>query len=139
MKETVLSAKTSGTARKRFEVIVEVIKKKHPKNFFRFFFTPCFFYFLGTCSVFAERVTYNYIHIYMDTNTDHYPACLHTRVTKNTAMAGFFTPYPDNTLYIYKRQLQLIDSIRVFKHPLLLLLFFVVVFQLTKHTAMAAF
>ena len=55
MKETVLSAKTSGTARKRFEVIVEVIKKNPPP---KFFFTPCFFYFLGTCSVFAERVTY---------------------------------------------------------------------------------
>ena len=53
----VLSAKTSGTARKRFEVIVEVIKKILPKKFFFFFFTPRFFYFLGTCSVFAERVT----------------------------------------------------------------------------------
>ena len=58
MKETVLSAKTSGTATKRFEVIVEVIKKKTQKYFFCFFFTPCFIYFLGTCSVFAERVTY---------------------------------------------------------------------------------
>ena len=38
MKETVLSAKTSGTARKRFEVIVEVIQKNPPKkNFFVFF------------------------------------------------------------------------------------------------------
>ena len=42
MKETVLSAKTSGTARKRFEVIVEVIKK-NPPPFFFFFFTLCFF------------------------------------------------------------------------------------------------
>ena len=58
MKETVLSAKTSGTARKRFEVIVEVIKKNPPPKFFFVFFMPCFFYFLGTCSVFAERVTY---------------------------------------------------------------------------------
>ena len=41
MKETVLSAKTSGTARKRFEVIVEVIKKNPPLCFFlrRAFFT----------------------------------------------------------------------------------------------------
>ena len=60
MKETVLSAKTSGTARKRFEVIVEVTKKKSPPIFFFFFFPPCFFYFLGTCSVFAERVTYKH-------------------------------------------------------------------------------
>ena len=59
MKETVLSAKTSGTARKRFEVIVEVIKKNPPQKFFLFFFTPCFFYFLGTCSVFAERVIFS--------------------------------------------------------------------------------
>ena len=58
MKETVLSAKTSGTARKRLEVTVEVIKKNPPPKFFFVFFTPCFFYFLGTCSVFAERVTY---------------------------------------------------------------------------------
>ena len=59
MKETVLSAKTSGTATKRFEVIVEVIKKIPPpqKNFL-FFLRRAFFYFLGTCSVFAERVTY---------------------------------------------------------------------------------
>ena len=44
MKETVLSAKTSGTARKRFEVIVEVIKKKSPpkKNFFFFFYAVLF-------------------------------------------------------------------------------------------------
>ena len=67
MKETVLSAKTSGTARKRFEVIVEVIKKNPPQNFFVVFFTPCFLYFLGTCSVFAERVTYVDIinHVYI--------------------------------------------------------------------------
>ena len=58
MKETVLSAKTSGTATKGFEVIVQVIKKKNQKIFFGFFFTPCFIYFLGTCSVFVERVTY---------------------------------------------------------------------------------
>ena len=32
MKETVLSAKTSGTARKRFAVIVEVIKKNSPQK-----------------------------------------------------------------------------------------------------------
>ena len=38
MKETVLSAKTSGTATKRFEVIVEVIKIKKTQNFFFFFF-----------------------------------------------------------------------------------------------------
>ena len=61
MKETVLSAKTSGTARKRFEVIVEVIKKNPPpKNFF-VFLRRAFFYFLGTCSVFAERVTYKFL------------------------------------------------------------------------------
>ena len=60
MKETVLSAKTSGTATKRFEVIVEVIKKTTKKCFFNFFFTLCFIYFLGTCSDFAERVTFVY-------------------------------------------------------------------------------
>ena len=38
MKETVLSAKTSGTATKRFEVIVEVLIKKNPKIFFYFLF-----------------------------------------------------------------------------------------------------
>ena len=43
MKESVLSAKTSGTARKRFEVIVEVIKKNPPPPIFFVFFTPCFF------------------------------------------------------------------------------------------------
>ena len=43
MKETVLSAKTSGTARKRFEVIVEVIKKNPPPNFFFFFFHAALF------------------------------------------------------------------------------------------------
>ena len=32
MKQTVLSAKTLGTATKRFEVIVEVIKKIPPKK-----------------------------------------------------------------------------------------------------------
>ena len=59
MKETVLSAKTSGTARKRFEVIVEVIKlKKTPKNFFCFFLRRAFFTFSEICSVFAERVTF---------------------------------------------------------------------------------
>ena len=58
MKETVLSTKTSGTATKRFEVIVEVIKKIPPQKMFFVFFTPCFFYFLGTCSVFTEQVTY---------------------------------------------------------------------------------
>ena len=36
MKETVLSAKTSGTARKKFEVIVKVIKKIPPQIFFVF-------------------------------------------------------------------------------------------------------
>ena len=45
MKETVLSAKTSGTARKRFEVIVEVIKKNPPLNFFFFFLRRVFFTF----------------------------------------------------------------------------------------------
>ena len=45
MKETVLSAKTSGTARKRFEVIVEVIKKNSPKKFFLFFLRRAFFTF----------------------------------------------------------------------------------------------
>ena len=44
MKETVLSAKTSGTARKRFEVIVEVIKKNPPPKFFFFFFLCCAFF-----------------------------------------------------------------------------------------------
>ena len=64
MKETVRSAKTSGTARKRFEVIVEVIKKNPPqKNFFFFFYAVLFLNFLGTCSVFAERVTYLYIDV----------------------------------------------------------------------------
>ena len=43
MKETVLSAKTSGTARKRFEVIVKVIKKNPPPNFFLFFLRRAFF------------------------------------------------------------------------------------------------
>ena len=42
MKETVLSAKTSGTATKRFEVIVEVIKKIPPKKFFCFFYAMLF-------------------------------------------------------------------------------------------------
>ena len=60
MKETVLSAKTSGTATKGFEVIVEVIKKTTKKNVC-LFFSPCFIYYLGTCSVFAERVTYIFI------------------------------------------------------------------------------
>ena len=41
MKETVLSTKTSGTARKRFEVIVEVINP--PPNFFFFFFYAVLF------------------------------------------------------------------------------------------------
>ena len=46
MKETVLSAKTSGTARKRFEVIVEVIKKNPPpKHFFCFFYAVLFLTF----------------------------------------------------------------------------------------------
>ena len=44
MKETVLSAKTSGTARKRFEVIVEVIKKNPPQKQF-FFLRRAFFTF----------------------------------------------------------------------------------------------
>ena len=43
MKETVLSAKNSGTARKRFEVIVEVIKKNPPQNFFIVFFYAMLF------------------------------------------------------------------------------------------------
>ena len=45
MKETVVSAKTSGTARKRFEVIVEVIKKNPPPIFFCFFLRRAFFTF----------------------------------------------------------------------------------------------
>ena len=40
MKETVPSAKTSGTARKRFEVIVEVINP--PPIFFFFFYAVLF-------------------------------------------------------------------------------------------------
>ena len=54
MKQTVLSAKTLGTATKRFEVIVEVIKKIPPKKIFFFVYTVLF-YFLGTCSVSAMR------------------------------------------------------------------------------------
>ena len=45
MKETVLSAKTSGTATKRFEVIVEVIKKIPPQNFFLLFLRRAFITF----------------------------------------------------------------------------------------------
>ena len=47
MKESVLSAKTSGTARKRFEVIVEVIKKNPPPppHFFCFFYAVFFLTF----------------------------------------------------------------------------------------------
>ena len=43
MKETVLSAKTSGTARKRFEIIVKVIKKNPPPPKFFFFFYAVLF------------------------------------------------------------------------------------------------
>ena len=43
MKETVLSAKTSGTARKRFEVIVEVIKKNPPPQIFFVFYYAVLF------------------------------------------------------------------------------------------------
>ena len=60
MKETVISAKTSGTARKRFEVIVEVIKKNPPPKFLF-----CFFYavlFLLSRNLFGFRGAG---HIYM--------------------------------------------------------------------------
>ena len=58
MKEIVLSAKTSGTARKRFEVIVEVIKKNPPPIFFKFFFYTMLFLLSPNLFGFRERVTY---------------------------------------------------------------------------------
>ena len=68
MNETVLSAKTSGTATKRFEVIVEVIKKK-TQNFFIFLFFYAVLYLLSrTCSVFAERVTFYCLFLFMITH-----------------------------------------------------------------------
>ena len=93
MKETVLSAKTSGTATKRFEVIVEVIKKNPPPKIVFVFFTQCFFYFLGTCSVFAERVTHIYIYIYISRKISiEHPSVGLASLAKSLYMTSFATP-----------------------------------------------
>ena len=48
-----------GNSKKKVWSYCRSNKKKSPPKFFFVIFMPCFFYFLGTCSVFAEPVTYD--------------------------------------------------------------------------------